>query len=102
MFFNQEIVYDMLFRAASEALLTLAKDPKYLNSATGIAVILHSWGQNLMYHLHLCIMVPPEDGMIRSKNGILHSHYNFIIGLKIKLLQQFNVRMPHIIPKKLA
>lgn len=55
---NQEIVYDILFKAASEALLTLAKDPRYLNSATGIVAILHSWGQNLMYHPHLHIMVP--------------------------------------------
>ena len=52
------IVYDILFKAASEALLTLAKDPKYLNSATGIVAILHSWGQNLMYHPHLHTMVP--------------------------------------------
>ena len=55
---NQEIVYDILFKAASEALLTLAKDPKYLNSASGIVAILHSWGQNLMYHPHLHTMVP--------------------------------------------
>jgi hypothetical protein len=55
---NQEIVYDILFKAASEAVLALAKDPKYLNSATGIVAILHSWGQNLMYHPHLHTMVP--------------------------------------------
>jgi hypothetical protein len=55
---NPAIVYDILFKAATEALLTLSKDQKYLNSLTGIVAILHSWGQNLMYHPHLHTMVP--------------------------------------------
>lgn len=55
---NPAIVYDILFKAASETLLTLSKDRKYLNSVTGIVAILHSWGQNLMFHPHLHTMVP--------------------------------------------
>lgn len=55
---NPAIGYDILFKAATEALLTLSKDQKYLNSLTGIVAILHSWGQNLMYHPHLHTMVP--------------------------------------------
>ena len=55
---NQAIVYDILFKAASQTLITLSKDRKYLNSVTGIVAILHSWGQNLMYHPHLHTMVP--------------------------------------------
>jgi len=55
---NPAIVYDILFKASSETLLTLSKDRKYLNSATGMVAILHSWGQNLMYHPHLHTMVP--------------------------------------------
>jgi hypothetical protein len=51
-------VYDILFKAATETLLALSKDQKYLNSLTGIVAILHSWGQNLMYHPHLHTMVP--------------------------------------------
>ena len=55
---NPAIVYDILFKAASQTLITLSKDRKYLNSVTGIVAILHSWGQNLMYHPHLHTMVP--------------------------------------------
>ena len=55
---NPAIVYDILFKASSETLLTLSKDRKYLNSVTGMVAILHSWGQNLMHHPHLHTMVP--------------------------------------------
>jgi hypothetical protein len=55
---NPAIVYDILFKAATETLLTLSKDQKYLNSLTGIVAILHSWGQNLTFHPHLHTMVP--------------------------------------------
>jgi len=55
---NPVVVYDILFKAASETLITLSKDRKYLNSVTGMVAILHSWGQNLMYHPHLHTMVP--------------------------------------------
>ena len=55
---NQQVLYDILFKAASETVLTLAKEPKYLNSLTGMVTILHTWGQNLMFHPHLHTMVP--------------------------------------------
>ena len=55
---NPVVVYNILFKAASETLITLSKDRKYLNSSTGMVAILHSWGQNLMYHPHLHTMVP--------------------------------------------
>jgi hypothetical protein len=55
---NPAIIYDIIFKAASETLITLSKDRKYLNSLTGMVAILHSWGQNLMYHPHLHTMVP--------------------------------------------
>ena len=55
---NQSCIYDILFKAASETLLTLARDQKYLGSLTGVVAILHTWGQNLMHHPHLHTMVP--------------------------------------------
>ena len=55
---NPAVVYDILFKASSETLLTLSKDRKYLSSVTGMVAILHSWGQNLIHHPHLHTMVP--------------------------------------------
>jgi uncharacterized protein (DUF983 family) len=55
---NPTCMYDILFKSASETLITLSKERKYLCCLTGIVAVLHSWGQNLMYHPHLHTMVP--------------------------------------------
>jgi len=55
---NQKVIYDILFRAGSETLLTLGKDPKHLGGDLGIMAILHTWGQNIIDHPHLHCVVP--------------------------------------------
>ena len=46
-FQNQTVVYDILFRAASETLRTVAADPGHLGAEIGFLGVLHSWGQSL-------------------------------------------------------
>ena len=54
---NQEKLYTLLFKAASETLLELCTDKKFLGAKPGITAVLHTWGQNLSYHPHLhCIV----------------------------------------------
>lgn len=55
---NKETSYAILFRAASETLLELAKDPRLLGGQTGFVSVLHTWGQNLLDHPHLHCIVP--------------------------------------------
>ena len=57
-FQNQTVVYDILFRAASETLRTIAADPKHLGAEIGFLAVLHTWGQNLLHHPHLHCLVP--------------------------------------------
>ena len=72
---NKAAVYSILFRAASETLLTIARDPRHLGAEIGFFAILHSWGQNLLHHPHLHCVVPggglSADGSrwIASKPG---------------------------------
>ncbi len=54
---NREVVYDILFRAASETLSTIAADPRHLGAEIGFFAVLHSWGQNLLFHPHLHCVV---------------------------------------------
>ncbi len=56
--YNQRAIYDILFRAGSETLLTLGRDPKHLGADIGLMAILHTWGSNLMDHPHLHCVVP--------------------------------------------
>jgi Putative transposase len=55
---NAGEIYRILFRAASETLLTIAADPRHLGAATGFLAVLHTWGQNLHLHPHLHCVVP--------------------------------------------
>src|ERR1039457_7399753 len=49
---NARQIYRILFRAASETLLTIAADPKHLGASIGFLAVLHTWGQNLHLHPH--------------------------------------------------
>jgi hypothetical protein len=57
MLHNQRQLYDLLFQTASATLLTLAADPQRLGAQVGITAILHTWGQNLLFHPHLHCVV---------------------------------------------
>jgi hypothetical protein len=54
---NRRVVYDLLFRAASQTLLELAADPRRLGAQIGFTAVLHTWGQNLLFHPHLHCVV---------------------------------------------
>lgn len=52
---NQDVVYTILFKAASETLMELTRTR--LGAQIGVIAVLHTWGQNLMDHPHLhCIV----------------------------------------------
>jgi Putative transposase/Transposase zinc-binding domain len=55
---NKAVIYDLLFRAASEAMLTIAADPKHLGARIGITAVLHSWGSAMTHHPHVHMIVP--------------------------------------------
>ncbi len=38
---NKRIVYNLLFKASAEAMLTIAADPKHLGAHIGITAVLH-------------------------------------------------------------
>jgi hypothetical protein len=55
---NKAVVYDALFRAAADALLIIAADPKHLGARIGVTMVLHSWGSALTHHPHVHCIVP--------------------------------------------
>ena len=55
---NKKVVYGILFRATAETLSSIAADPKHLGAEIGFFAVLHSWGQNLLFHPHLHCVVP--------------------------------------------
>jgi hypothetical protein len=55
---NKAVIYDLLFKAAAEATLTIAADPKHLGARIGITAVLHTWGSAMTHHPHLHMIVP--------------------------------------------
>jgi Putative transposase/Transposase zinc-binding domain len=55
---NKTVIYDALFKAAAETLITIAADPKHLGARIGLTAVLHSWGSALTHHPHVHIIVP--------------------------------------------
>ena len=67
---NKEVVYGILFRATAETLRTIAADPKHLGAEIGFLAILHTWGQNLLFHPHLHCVVPGGGISLDGKQWI--------------------------------
>jgi hypothetical protein len=55
---NKRLLYNLLFRAVSETMLTIAEDPKHLGAGIGFLAVLHTWGQTLNHHPHIHCLVP--------------------------------------------
>ncbi|ODT77650.1 MAG: transposase [Pelagibacterium sp. SCN 64-44] len=75
-FHNKALVYDLLFKAASETMLTIASDPKHLGARIGITAVLHTWGSAMTHHPHIHMIVPgggmaPDGRWISSRPAFL-------------------------------
>jgi len=55
---NKAVVYDLLFKASAETLITIAADPKHLGTRIGLTAVLHTWGSALTHHPHIHMIVP--------------------------------------------
>jgi hypothetical protein len=75
---NREVVYNILFKAASETLTELAK--KRLGVKAGFIAVLHTWGQNLMDHPHLHCIV---SGGGLSQGKWISSKRRFLFPVKV-------------------
>jgi Putative transposase/Transposase zinc-binding domain len=55
---NKTVIYDLLFKASAETMLTIAADPKHLGARIGITAVLHTWGSTMTHHPHVHMIVP--------------------------------------------
>ena len=55
---NKATVYDLLFKASSETLITIAADPRHLGARVGAISVLHTWGSAMTHHPHIHMIAP--------------------------------------------
>ncbi len=75
-FHNKALVYDLLFKTASQTMLTIAADPKHLGARIGITAVLYTWGSAITHHPHIHMIVPgggitPDGRWISSRPAFL-------------------------------
>jgi hypothetical protein len=79
---NQAELYNLLFRTVAETLREVARNPKHLGAEIGFFSILHTWGQNLLFHPHLHCVIP-GGGIASDKTRWIHPQYPFFLPVKV-------------------
>ena len=76
-YYNQKLLYGLFHRCCAKTLLELSADPKYLGATPGIIQVLHTWDQELNYHVHMhCII---SGGGLTKAQKIRKSRGSFFI-----------------------
>ena len=75
---NKAVVYDLLFNASSETMLTIAADPKHLGATIGIIAVLHTWGSAMTHHPHVHMIVP-GGGISSDRTRWIAARPNFFL-----------------------
>ena len=79
---NKALVYDLLFKAAAEALLSIGADPKHLGARLGLTAVLHTWGSAMTHHPHIHCIVPGGGPSLDGTHWVA-SRPNFILPVKV-------------------
>lgn len=81
-FHNKAVVYDLLFKAASQTMLTIAADPRHLGARIGITAVLHTWGSAMTHHPHIHMIVP-GGGISRDGARWISSRPAFLLPVRV-------------------
>ena len=88
---NKAVIYDLLFKASSETLLTIAADPKRLGVKIGFTSVLHTWGSAMTHHPHVHMIVP-GGGISADGSRWIGSSEDFLLPVPV-LSRMFRGKM---------
>jgi hypothetical protein len=81
-YLNQGKAYDLLFKAAGQALMRCAANPKLMGAQAGAVGVLHTWGQTLVYHPHIHMIVP-GGGLSQDQMEWIPTSKKFFLPVKL-------------------
>ena len=79
---NKAVVYDLLFKASSQTMRTIAADPKLLGVKIGFTSVLHTWGSAMTHHPHVHMIVP-GGGISLDGTRWIACRPNFLLPVKV-------------------
>ena len=80
---NPALVYNIFFRAVSQALLSIAGDPRHLGARLGFLAVLHTWNQKLEPHPHIHCLVPAGGLAVDRSAWISCRNPKFFLPVKV-------------------
>jgi hypothetical protein len=91
---NKRVIYDLLFKASAEAMLTIAADPKHLEASIGITAVLHTWGSAMTHHPHVHMIVP-GGGLSADRSSWISCRPRFFLPVRVlsRLLRRLFLQM---------
>lgn len=79
---NKGVIYNILFSAASQTLLTIGKDRKHLGAELGVTAVLHTWGSAMTHHPHVHCIVP-GGGISKEEKRWVSCRKGFFLPVKV-------------------
>src|ERR1700724_2296443 len=79
---NKAVIYDILFKASAETMITIAADPKHLGARIGITSVLHTWGSAMTHHPHVHMIVP-GGGISLDGQRWVSCRPNFFLAVRV-------------------
>lgn len=89
---NQELLYNLMYKAVAQTLMELSQDNKYLGAQIGFFSLLHTWSQDLHYHPHIHTVI--LAGGLTKDNCWKNSRKKFFIPVKV-LSKKFRGKFLH-------
>jgi hypothetical protein len=81
-YYNKAALYGLLFKAASDTMMTIAADPKHLGARIGITAVLHTWGSAMTHHPHIHMIVP-SGGIAHDSSRWISSRPVFLLPVRV-------------------
>jgi len=79
---NQQVFYAAMFKASSEAIKVMVKDPRFVGTdLPGFTGVLHTWGRRLPYHPHIHYIVP-AGGLANDRKRWIAARNSFYLPVR--------------------
>jgi hypothetical protein len=75
---NKAVIYNLLFKASAQTMLTIAGDPKRLGVRIGFTSVLHTWGSAMTHHPHVHMIVP-GGGIAHDGSRWINCRRNYLL-----------------------
>ena len=75
---NQKVLYGLLHKSLYTAIIELALDDQYLGGTPGIIQVLHTWDQEMNYHVHVHAIVTGA-GLTKDSELVYAKHDEYLV-----------------------